>query len=180
VFFLGGILQWNDANGNTTRDLGGQKEDQWIPNGFSKNPMNPFALGGNRQGPYYQFEVSRMIASPLTATAPAIANPNFYGYADAFSGQQSPMIYLSSYDGRGYRLTDLGSGGLVDYYRQGTTANSPAWNPKKYQIISPGRDGRYGQGGPWLLDKASSLLVGDRAVEEDNVTNFSQTVLIGR
>lgn len=193
VFFLGGVPLWNDANGNSTQDSG-----ETIPNGFAKNPLNPFAGTGNRQGPYFEFVPSRLVSSP---------NTGFWGYLDPLPSQTNPYIYVSSYGGQGYRPLDLGvpPRPMVDCYRQAqrtTAAVAPqAWNSTKYQIISPGLDGSYGPGGPFLptatvrlpgyayaIDlngdgdtsdpgESGTVTVQQRQVEEDNITNFHSRTL---
>lgn len=170
VLFLGGAPLLNDTNNNGVRDAG----ETLTPNGFSKNPLNPFAPGGNRQGPFYEFNPARLIESPT--------NPGFYTYKDPLPNQRAPYVYISSYGGTGYRIEDLGSGGLSYWYLQGTNAASPAWNATKFQIISPGTDGVYGVGGPfnsssdplpaWTLD-STNITAQQREPESDNITNFS-------
>lgn len=177
VFFLGGAPTWIDANSNGLKD---PDEEVVLISGFSKNPANPFAplpASGerrNRLGPYFDFNQGRLLPSPTTG------HNNLHAYLDPLPSQTSPYLYLSSYEGRGYQISDLGSGSLSDFYRQGETATSPAWNPTGVQIISPGMDKQYGTGGPWLEAKASTQLGGNRQVEEDNITNFHNTTLGGR
>ena len=172
VFFLGGAPLLNGTNNNGVRDPG----ETLTPNGFSKNPLNPFAPGGNRQGPFYEFKAARLVEST--------ANPGFYMYKDPLPNQRSPYVYINSYAGTGYRIEDLGVGGLSYWYLQGTTGSSPAWNATKFQIISPGFDGLYGAGGPynsstdplpaWNLPSQSlTVTAQQRDAEFDNITNFS-------
>ncbi|MEX1097026.1 MAG: prepilin-type N-terminal cleavage/methylation domain-containing protein [Planctomycetales bacterium] len=148
VFFLGGI---SDAQGNLT--------------GFSANPQQPFAPGGNRVGPFIDnFDRSRLRD---------VNGNHMREYVDTLAGQTMPYLYASSYDGRGYEPADLNLGAgapMTDVYRQpgGTTA----WNSKGFQIISPGYDAQYGSGGPFDPDTADSVLNGPRSVERDNLTNF--------
>ena len=52
VFFLGGRWDTGAGSGNTGALVG-----------FSKNPVNPFAFGGNREGPFFEFKVGRLIDS---------------------------------------------------------------------------------------------------------------------
>ncbi len=172
VFFLGGAIAIDDTNGDGNRDTG----EKAFPTGFSKNPSNPFAVGGNRQGPYFEFKLDRLRESPV--------NPGFFAYLDPYPSQTAPYVYVSSYGGKGYRLADLGSGGLSNWYLQGGTAASPAWLATKYQIISPGADGQYGVGGPYQPSQSKSLpgwtrttpagtwTDADRMPERDNITNF--------
>lgn len=172
VFFLGGVSTYQDLNSNSQWNAG---EPITPIRGFSKNPANPFANGGNRQGPYYEFNSARLLASP--------GNAGFFAYLDPVPNQRAPYVYLSSYGGTGYRVADLGSGGLSYWYLQGTTGTAAAWNATKFQIISPGADGAYGVGGPysaknnpplpaWTLG-ATTYTDTQRQPEYDNITNFS-------
>lgn len=167
VFFLGGI-----ASGPNQPDL----------TGFSKNPLDPFARGGSRQASYFEFLPSRLLPS----SDPAYSV--FYAYVDPLPSQQSPYLYLSSYNGQGYRTEDINSGsGFLDAYRQSVQASGgpvpQAWNATKYQIISPGRDGQYGPGGPFLATQQAAGRfplwgsVTSRMAEEDNITNFHSGLL---
>ena len=170
VFFLGGSPTWVDADDDGLKDA---TEEVALISGFSKNPVNPFTpipstgTRANRTGAFYSFDLSRLIPSPN--------NTNFQAYQDPIPGQTSPYVYLTSYGGRGYRTADLGVGGLTNFYRQGATATSPAWNPTKYQIISPGVDRKYGTGGPYLEGSANVI----RNDEGDNITNFARQTLGG-
>lgn len=158
VFFLGGV--W-DTSGKT-------------PNGFSKNPANPFAVasaGGGRLGPYYEFDISRFVDTD---------GDNAPEYLDSFPSQQKPYLYFSSYDGRGYRSGEILGTGMKNVYHQGNPAHGedlgPAFKIKSYQIISPGPDYEYGSGGNYDPDKyfpgAAAPSYPDRTVESDNITNF--------
>lgn len=153
VFFLGGI--WDSTNKT--------------PNGFSKNPADPFIIsnaGGGRQGPYYEFDISRFVDTDGD-DAPE--------YVDSFPSQQKPYLYFSSYDGRGYRNGEVTGTGMLDVYRQGEdpTITPPTtdvpFKAKSYQIISPGADFEYGTGGIFNPDKN---FPSNRTAEADNVTNF--------
>lgn len=106
VFFLGGILiRPEDANANGIldggEDLDGDSKLGAIVSsggtirkpsctGFSKNPINPFALGGARDTAVYEFDVSRLVDSGTT--------PNgFPEFVDPLPSQTSPYLYFSSY-----------------------------------------------------------------------------------
>lgn len=155
VFFLGGVF---DSTGVT-------------PNGFSKNPANPFSIasgGTNRQGPYFEFTISRFTD---------IDNDTAVEYKDAFPSQQLPYLYFSSYGGRGYRtgeLPDIPALGVkvTNVYHQGKPGDTlgPAFKPKSFQIISPGADSQYGTGGNYSQD---ANFPAGRTVEADNITNFT-------
>lgn len=157
VFFLGGIPV-EDGSG------------RFRATGFSKNPANPFAsetTAANRVGPFFAFESNRLVDEHGNSNG-------FPEYLDALPGQTNPYIYLSSYDGRGYRTADIPTGTLTRWYvlPDDTTANdtdNPPYKPNGYQIISPGGDGLYGDGGVYDPDNTSSLT----AAELDNITNFT-------
>lgn len=183
VFFLGGMLDRS----------GGANITQSTPTGFSKNPANPFALGGNREKATYDFQTSRFTD---------LNSNGFPEYRDPLPGQRSPYLYYSSYDGSGYRFAPPineytggtnPNGGVFPSspYLQGTTQTSPAYNPKTFQIISPGQDGQYGPGGPYDPNNLNAALPAwtrttpaltvtaqDRLVEFDNITNFSNGRLV--
>lgn len=150
-------------------------------NGFSPNPANPFSSGGNRVGPFFDFDPARLVD---------VDGDGAPEYLDPLPGQTRPYVYASSYEGRGYnRATDsndnpinpdliIGSEGeslRSEYLRPGETASI---NPNSFQIISPGFDGNYVQpgaewgnrGGPY--DRETRLSAA-RAGERDNITNFA-------
>jgi prepilin-type N-terminal cleavage/methylation domain-containing protein len=157
TFFLGGI--WDTTNKT--------------PNGFSKDPADPFKVataGTNRQGPYFEFDNNRFTD---------IDGDKAPEYLDSFPSQQLPYLYFSSYNGRGYRsseLPNLPAKGLVvtSVYRQGDPTGSPGvpYKPKSYQIVSPGADFQFGPGGNYDPNKNFPVSPVDRTVESDNVANF--------
>lgn len=168
VFFLGGVT---DDSGQSLI-------------GFSNNPALPFSkAGSNRIGPFFEFDSGRLID---------VNNNKFPAYVSSLSGQTLPYMYLSAYNGKGYRYVNElpNTGGLKDVYRKGvsedtnfdgkldpgedTNGNSKldipaAWNAKTFQIISPGFDDKYGNGGKFDVGTADLDL--DEA-ERDNITNF--------
>lgn len=159
VFFLGGVAV-KDAAGNASMT------------GFSKNPSNPFATGGNREGPFYEFNPGR-----LTSGA------EFPAYLDPLPGQSTPYAYFSAYDGRGYDHDEPQLVGMKEVYHQGSTMTGSHFKPNTYQIISAGADGERGCGGPYDPDAANPLpgwsepplacTAQEREPERDNITNFS-------
>lgn len=172
VFFLGGLPARDLSSGTA----------QWSLRGFAKNPLNPLALSNDavRDSSAYDFEASRLVDQD---------NDGFPEFLDAWPSQRKPLLYFSSYEGNGYRKGDYAasyaSGGLpVSPYLQGTNANAQAFNPKSFQIISPGGDGEYGPGGPYQAGGAkplpawgSTITEDQRNVEKDNITNFGNGVL---
>src|SRR5690606_13312501 len=116
----------------------------YVPNGFSANPANPFDATGSRVGPFFnEFKLERFRD---------VNGNKFPEYLDPLSGQSAPYVYVSSYNGRGYRAADLKvfndtTLDLADIYRQKAGASGTPYNAKSFQIISPGYDGKYGVGG---------------------------------
>ena len=164
VFFLGGIE-------NTASDPA-------IVLGFSKNPQRPWDPNGtNREGPFFEFDNSRFTD---------LDNDGLLEFADPLPDQQTPYMYLSS-QGRNYKRTNAAGSTLAeqdDFDVHGGNSNTKdlqavylktaqpvqAHRPDSYQIISPGPDATYGVGGVY---KDGEELVGPRATEMDNLTNFS-------
>lgn len=152
------------------------------PIGFAKNPTNPFdPTSTTRDPPFFEFQAGRFVDTD---------NDRMLEYVDSIPGQAKPYLYLSSNEGRGYDLTDLGTslGAMIDVYRTvnttTTTAPFPAFRPQAFQIISPGYDQIYGAGG-WYdpSDPVTSLASGRPTAvgdpnqygkgEFDNLTNFN-------
>ncbi|MCX7408729.1 MAG: type II secretion system protein [Planctomycetales bacterium] len=167
VFFLGGMPSGTLATGFSVT-------------GFSQNPLAPFVSSGRRVS-LYEFTVR-------------FSDVNGNGmpeYLDPLPGQTNPYLYFSSYDGAGYRGSELAAPGLEFVYLQGAAATSQAWRPKSFQIVSPGFDHAYGKGGPFLpkapvqlpsWTTAATVVVTEaqRATEDDNITNFHGGLLGGR
>lgn len=87
VFFIGGMMKGGGAIG------------------FSKNPSNPFSTAGNnRIGPFHEFVVNRFVDTD---------GDGAQEYLDTYSGQVTPILYASSYDGRGYRNSEFFSNPAV-------------------------------------------------------------------
>lgn len=116
--------------------------------------------------------------------------PCFANFPADPSVSLQPYLYLSSYGGTGYdvlnELVPAPPGGTFqDVYRAAPSpfppapglTLGPAWNSSSFQIISPGADGAYGNGGEYETANGATLLVGPRGSERDNVTNFSSGVL---
>ena len=83
AFFLFGIVERDVTGGVTLR-------------GFSKDPTNPFKrVGENRDGPFIEFDVGRFRD---------VDDDGMLEYVDPLPGQETPYLYLSSYDGRGYQF----------------------------------------------------------------------------
>ena len=178
VFFLGGI--WDGSKFA----------------GFSADPRNPFKLGvttATRVGPFMDFDANRVVTTAVVSyTAPLT---NFPVYVDTMPAQVRPYMYASSDDGLGYDSGDVATPASnnafsIYFLEQKAAIADPdpeAWKPETYQIISPGQDGEFGLGGPYLPDRTTRnqmlppLVAGgpavDRSKEYDNITNFSDGTL---
>lgn len=190
LFFLGGILDGDPACGYALKTANNIPETPPAasPSGFSKNPANPFARGGNREGPFFDFDISRLID---TDPPPPANVAKAYEYRDSMPGQSKPLLYFSSYEGQGYRMTgalmEISAtqpvGTLTSVYMVSPT--SPQ-KPQSFQIISPGADGDYGIGGLFRPSSAEADLpktgvpATDRSAEWDNLTNFQNGRLLPR
>ena len=188
VFFLGGP--------NMLAPLSPTSQPQ--PLGFSVNPQRPFVSGGQRVGPFFQFDLTRR------SDVDNDGNPE---YMDPIPGQILPYLYFSGYEGAGYR--PFGADGMVgngddEIIEQSGTdlvasvymVNDQNWgmsmvrpeaiaseyiNAKSYQIISPGQDFRFGAGGTYIRGQGLAITASAdqyrsrdaRKAEFDNITNFS-------
>lgn len=154
--------------------------------GFSANPSDPFtAAGSARVGPFFEFDPKRLTDKDTD---------KLQEYHDIFGNLDlDPIVYYSSYEGKGYLATDK-SWGMAGAYQQGSTATSPFYKAQSHQIIAPGFDGILGEnsGGPYDSDNAAASLAVGRptpvshpsgsnnwggAAEYDNITNFSRAQL---
>jgi general secretion pathway protein G len=78
VFFLGGTME------SSRVDVAG----------FAANPRAPFIAADNRVGPFHEFKNSLFVD---------LDQDGMPEYLDTLSGQTRPFIYLSSYEGAGYK-----------------------------------------------------------------------------
>lgn len=186
VFFLGGVSR-------DLTDIDGDGAADYICYGFSSNPTHPFELAITATGTvssnrtqFYDFDSDRLVN--LDPDPDVDDLPEF---VDELPNQRRPYIYLSAYEGNGYRpygadltpnapapgqgpddeipLDTAGTPLLGDvYYKQAPAAGVPGvfWNQKSYQIISPGLDGDYGDGGLYNGETHGNL------EDRDNITNF--------
>lgn len=182
VLFLGGMV---DGTSGALR-------------GFSKNPRNPFAIdNGSRDGPFFEFLGGFDVSGATPVPTGRIVDTDGDGapeYVDNLGSQTKPYLYFSSYDGAGYRLDntedtnlngtldageDKNSNGVLDhriarpYYKD--AAFKVPYNADSFQLISPGQDFEYGDGGHF--DPDNPPISG--GADADNITNFHQGVLGG-
>jgi RNA polymerase sigma factor (sigma-70 family) len=131
--------------------------------GFSTSPTNPSAPGGNRRGPYFEFQPSRLVGG----------NGGFFRYLDAFK-TGSPYAYFSSYKSTNgynrYGSSDCENLGVSPYQE----SSEVFINPNGFQILSAGANGVFGPGGTsW--DRNVGYPSGEPGA--DDFSNFSASRL---
>jgi general secretion pathway protein G len=144
VFFLGGI----PTNG--------------VPSGFSTVSSDPTTAGGNRKGPFFEFNESRL-------TNLFHAN-GYLSYLDAY--QKKPYAYFSSYKTRnGYNryydptnpasdCATLQVWPYAEFIHPSDVTQCRYLNPATFQIISAGADTNFGSGTALSGDPTAATLTG--------------------
>lgn len=179
VFFLGGVIDPNSG----------------ALSGFSKNPVNPFATGGNREGPFFEFR-GGFAGNVGSGRLVDRDGDRFPEYLDPIQGQTEPYLYFAN----GYRTINDGNGNWVnadnwipatpppphDSYQRmqrayyisianntypGGATGSVPHNKSTFQLISPGFDFEYGAGGVFDPNNDANN-IGLAAEDADNITNF--------
>jgi len=146
VFYLGGIA---DVSVTPPKMLG-----------FSADPTNPSNFAGTTQRipPLYEFKAVRLVAD--TALPGFCFYKDLYGMPFAYFGQPAGAAPNS------YNYNSCASLGLVPYQEP----NGRFLNPNTFQIISAGKNGRFGPGGPW-----DPTLGAPDLDTGDNLCNFSSS-----
>lgn len=183
IFYLGGIP-------NTAAMAGGAPPG---PQGFSTNNMSPGLAGGKRKGPYFTFDPTRLRATP---------SMGFFVYIDPWQTKTGPFypvlggtpyVYFSSNGlNNAYSTTDcslltfsdtLGSHFPMPYWTAQTASAPPIptqyTNSNSYQIISAGKDGKFGYN-PAFLPAPNNLWApasGAVGTGADDQANFSSSLL---
>lgn len=197
LFFLGGsgtIVFYNSTSMVTgDSDGDGDVDVSVVADGFSSNPADPFAPGGNRVGPFGEFDPDRMIDYQFDLNSdgdfddPNEAPDGAHSYQGVYAETETPYLYLSSYGGRAYRSLD------ADWNQSGAIESNPGstfdeldsvylqnagvpWKQNTYQVISAGADGIFGVGGIWS-DENGFEDTSTTADDRDNITNFSNGTL---
>jgi prepilin-type N-terminal cleavage/methylation domain-containing protein len=127
--------------------------------GFAANKQNPAALpipNEHRDGPFFEFQSNRLLPFPRSG-----AGPKFPAYLDPWmqtggNANRQPFAFFASYNVEGAGLynndcpslllspPDAAGASLTPYQPTGSTT---FLNPSSFQIISAGRDGKFGAGG---------------------------------
>lgn len=147
VFFLGGRF---DPNSKTMV-------------GFSKNPIDPMSLGGNRVGPFFEFRPERLVDAD---------QDGFPEYLSPIQGSTKPYLYFHSQSDVKASIGNY----MPDAYRAEPGGNAQLGNRNSYQLICAGFDDEYGSGGFFDLEKMTLGAEHD-AADEDNITNFAPVTL---
>jgi prepilin-type N-terminal cleavage/methylation domain-containing protein len=158
VFFLGGCRR-NIIPGNPPQVL-----PPTFGQGFSSNTADPTSAGGTNVGPFYDFKLNRLVAMHPTS-------PGFPSYVDGYGKQ--PYIYFSSYKTQnGYNRYPGGDcpSAAVSPYFQGPPTSPIYLNPSTFQIISAGKDTKFGPGGSWSPTAYP-------APGKDDMSNFYEKIL---
>ncbi len=142
-------------------------------NGFSTNPRNPLDTAGDRIGPFYTFQQNRL---------KPVGGSSYPSYIDRY-GQQ-PIVYFSATQWSGTTYipnafsNDNQSLGVQPYYNPAAPQQSP--NITTWQLISAGRDKKFGtKGSTWTFGTSQQTYPpGDPGF--DDVTNFSNSLLGAR
>jgi general secretion pathway protein G len=146
VFFLGGIV------------TGSPPDCQ----GFSTDLRDPTSGTQQRNGPFFKFESKRL--------APG-AN-GFYSYNDPYG---TAYAYFSAYKRTNgyyrYNSSDCSNLNVSPYETPNSTSTNRAfYNPNTFQIISAGKDGKFGPGGSWSPG-------GGNLDTQDDMSNFYDALL---
>jgi type II secretory pathway pseudopilin PulG len=161
-----------------------------VPTGFSKNPIDPSARGGQRFGPYFASYKKERLGTDANG---------FLFYKDPYLN--APYLYFSSNGGTNDYNTIVNTtvtGGLTmsgpDCPPAGTMfgtyrlnvqvmpykVNATQWvNPKGFQIVSAGADTQFGNSANWNPTSGYGAGVGGANPGADDIANFSKSPLAG-
>ncbi len=153
------------------------------PQGFSTNNMNTALPGGKRKGPYFSFQTPRLL--------PDTTLGGFFVYLDPWQVKISangvgprPYVYFSSCGiNNGYNSTDCIGVTFTDtsgthYALPYATGIGTYTNSNTYQILSAGRDGKFGYTpGSNPPTNIWSPAGGATGTGADDQANFSSTLL---
>jgi prepilin-type N-terminal cleavage/methylation domain-containing protein len=142
--------------------------------GFSDDPTNPSRAGGSRIGPFYEFQSNRLFHGSGEGMG--------FSYMDPFNNQMPYIYFASAPTGNAYsgacgpygNNQGQTSGPVQPYY----DSQSPIHfiNPASFQIISAGKNGRFGAGGMWQAMNADSFYPAN-SDGADDLANFYTTRL---
>jgi prepilin-type N-terminal cleavage/methylation domain-containing protein len=167
VFLLGGI--------NGTRGFSSNTAD---PANFLVDPNNPAAgLRKDKIGPFFPFDTGRLTSSDPASPLYDQFYPRFF---DAWG--TNVYAYFSNYNkDNGYNrygnpggtvLSDCAILGVEPYYSSvDKNGMRTYYNPRSFQIIAAGKDGKFGPGGLWISG------AGGPVNTQDDMSNFHSAKL---
>jgi len=160
------------------------------PNGQGFTPTGPYDPGNNtsRKGPYFEFVESRIDLDP--ADRPTVADGKRYrnGYKDVYG---VPYAFFSSGGSEIYSLIawvgptipQIGAtGSIAPLQSQLAAAGPPVRNAKfvnsgRVQVISAGRNRKFGLGALWVAGGAGYVIDGSDG--GDDLGNFNNGLQLG-
>jgi prepilin-type N-terminal cleavage/methylation domain-containing protein len=144
--------------------LGGAKSGGVFVGFSGTNASNPMETTSTtkRQGPYLQFEMNRVTPAPAPGTFPVYQDT--YGTAYAYFSSGTGQNKYDAYASFGHDCNSLTT---MAPYSNGTQF----YNADTFQIVSAGRDQKFGAGGQWA---SSDGFTGPATINGggDNITNF--------
>ena len=194
VLFLGGYHQMAV---DPTTNLAPPGVVALAPQGFSEDPMNPFAAGGTRIGPFFKFNAARLCMRNPSVRIASYGD-GFYGTVSkgatqypcyayfSTSGWIQPAAGAAAPKGVGF-YTDTDCSTMVD--PAGSSGGYPQpfinlkarkpngfeyVNPNSFQIISAGSDTLFGNAYKYPAS-ASGSDFGTNPNSADNFANFYET-----
>lgn len=193
VFYLGGIPSAPGVSGFSPQGFSTNNMNPAYYN--TGNPAFPAAYyptqpigSGKRKGPYFNFQTARLVPIQSVNLTATLLSPSHPAYIDAWQVKTSlnpvliathpaplangiPYAYFSSQGiNNGYAVTDCANLLAAPYFILPVTGLPQYTYSNKYQIISAGRDGMFGNSG-WI--PASGAL----APGADDQANFSGSLL---
>jgi hypothetical protein len=128
--------------------------------GWSTNPRDPCAAGGERIGPFFDFKPDRLTGNP-----PACL--------DRFRGQPIAYFCATGWNGKAwvpdqYNADDCASLGVRPY---------AGMNPDSFQLICAGRNKKFGTAGAQWNPANAMQIYPPGSDGHDDITNFSTTLL---
>jgi prepilin-type N-terminal cleavage/methylation domain-containing protein len=152
--------------------LGGPNQTGW-----STDPTNPTSSGGTRNGPFFEFPTTRLVTF-----AHQTGNATFPSFADPYSLPTKSGVYAFFSSGR--TTNGYNTGTLTGATNTGDCPSLPGapqpyvqstgrfYNPNSIQIISAGKDQKFGGGGSWVPGGYAAGTVGF-----DDLSNFASGFL---
>jgi hypothetical protein len=139
------------------------------PTGQGFTPTGPYSAGTNtsRKGPYFEFPDNRLSTDGADRT-PATDGKLFqFAFVDPYG---TPYAFFSTGSSEAYATgawTGPGTSGALAPF----TMNAKPVNQGKVQIISAGRNKRFGPGGAWM--PGSGQYAGESTDGGDDLANFN-------